>query len=108
MESLLMDLITVAAHMDLAMQAAPSNLPDSKEGQGFLAGIAAIRSSLDIALRAQGLEFIQPQETDAFDPEMHEAVPTEANNPTLTLVRRGYRFGKHILRPAQVHLPEEA
>lgn len=108
MEALLMELITVADHMDLAMQAAPEDLPDSKEGQAFLAGMSAIRSSLDLALRAQGLEFIQPQQDDKFDPEIHQAVETKENVQYLTLIRKGYRFGKHILRPAQVHLPNEA
>jgi molecular chaperone GrpE len=46
-------------------------------------------------------------EGDAFDPSVHEAVAHETSGavtgPTVTTVmRRGYRFGERVLRPAMV------
>ena len=46
-------------------------------------------------------------EGDPFDPSMHEAVAhetsTEVTGPTVsTVMRRGYRFGERVLRPAMV------
>ena len=56
-------------------------------------------------------------EGDEFDPSVHEAVQhttsSEVSGPTVTTVmRRGYRFGDRVLRPAMVavtdHEPEAA
>ena len=107
METLLTEIITVTDHMDLAIQAAPKDLKENSEYQAFIMGITAIRKSLDSMLRTQGLDFIEPNAESAFNPEIHEAIPNQEKVNELTLIRRGYRFGSHILRPAQVHLPQE-
>lgn len=48
---------------------------------------------------------------DAFDPSVHEAVASatsaEVDGPTVTTVmRRGYRFGEKVLRPAMVEVTD--
>jgi molecular chaperone GrpE len=48
---------------------------------------------------------------DAFDPSVHEAVAhgtsAEVDGPTVTTVmRRGYRFGEKVLRPAMVEVTD--
>jgi molecular chaperone GrpE len=48
---------------------------------------------------------------DAFDPSVHEAVAhgtsAEVDGPTVTIVmRRGYRFGEKVLRPAMVEVTD--
>ncbi|WP_433800690.1 nucleotide exchange factor GrpE [Actinomycetospora sp. CA-084318] len=48
---------------------------------------------------------------DAFDPSVHEAVASatsaEVEGPTVTTVmRRGYRFGEKVLRPAMVEVTD--
>ncbi|MEJ2869734.1 nucleotide exchange factor GrpE [Actinomycetospora sp. OC33-EN08] len=48
---------------------------------------------------------------DAFDPAVHEAVAhgtsAEVDGPTVTTVmRRGYRFGEKVLRPAMVEVTD--
>jgi molecular chaperone GrpE len=58
------------------------------------------------ALQGQGLEPFGAI-GDGFDPEVHEAVQhstsPEVDKPTVTAVlRRGYRFGERVLRPAMV------
>ena len=74
---------------------------------GDLSGaFKAVADKLVAALSAQGLEpFGAPG--DAFDPGVHEAVQhatsPEVAGPTVTLVlRRGYRLGERVLRPAMV------
>lgn len=52
-------------------------------------------------------------EGDAFDPTVHEAVAHDTSaavsEPTVTAVmRRGYRFGERVLRPAMVAVSEPA
>lgn len=74
---------------------------------GDLSGVfKAVADKLVAALQAQGLE---PFGTigDGFDPELHEAVhhstSPDVHTPTVTAVlRRGYRFGERVLRPAMV------
>jgi molecular chaperone GrpE len=72
----------------------------------------AVADKLVTALQAQGLE---PFGTvgDGFDPEMHEAVhhstSPDVHAPTVTAVlRRGYRFGERVLRPAMVAVTDAA
>jgi len=74
---------------------------------GDLSGaFKAVADKLVAALSAQGLQpFGAPG--DAFDPGVHEAVQhdtsPEVAGPTVTLVlRRGYRLGERVLRPAMV------
>jgi molecular chaperone GrpE len=48
---------------------------------------------------------------DAFDPSVHEAVAhgtsAEVDGPTVTIVmRRGYRFGEKVIRPAMVEVTD--
>jgi molecular chaperone GrpE len=74
---------------------------------GDLSGVfKAVADKLVAALQAQGLE---PFGTigDGFDPDVHEAVhhstAPDVDKPTVTAVlRRGYRFGERVLRPAMV------
>ena len=77
-------------------------------GRGKIVNIGSLTSA--------GLEAFG-QEGDEFDPSVHEAVQhetsPEVSGPTVTTVlRRGYRFGDRVLRPAMVavtdHEPESA
>jgi molecular chaperone GrpE len=108
MEALLHDLITVADHMDLALASIPEEIRSAKGADAFLMGMKAIRMALENVMRQHGLEFIQPEAAAAFDPELHEAVQTaneaDLEGPRLEILRRGYRMGSKILRPAQVRV----
>lgn len=77
------------------------------EAHGDLSGaFKAVADKVVTALQAHGLEpFGTPGEE--FDPDVHEAVQhstsPDVKNPTVTAVlRRGYRFGERVLRPAMV------
>jgi molecular chaperone GrpE len=74
---------------------------------GDLSGVfKAVADKLVTALQAQGLEPFG-EIGDGFDPDVHEAVhhssAPDVDKPTVTAVlRRGYRFGERVLRPAMV------
>ncbi len=77
------------------------------ESHGDLTGaFKAVADKLTDALTSAGLEGFG-QEGEEFDPSQHEAVQhttsSEVSGPTVTTVmRRGYRFGDRVLRPAMV------
>ncbi len=74
---------------------------------GDLSGVfKAVAEKLVAALQAQGLEPFGAI-GEGFDPDVHEAVhhstAPDVDKPTVTAVlRRGYRFGERVLRPAMV------
>lgn len=74
---------------------------------GDLSGaFKVVADRLVAGLAAQGLESFGGT-GDEFDPDVHEAVQhstsPEVQGPTVTAVlRRGYRFGERVLRPAMV------
>ena len=72
----------------------------------FYEGVVATHRLFLDALRELGVEPIQ-SEGQSFDPNQHEAVATvpadDVEPGTVTReVRRGWRFGHELLRPAQV------
>jgi molecular chaperone GrpE len=76
----------------------------------------AVADKLITSLHTAGLEAFG-EEGDEFDPSVHEAVQhttsPEVSGPTVTgVLRRGYRFGERVLRPAMVavtdHEPGDA
>lgn len=77
------------------------------DSHGDLTGpFKAVSDKLTSALTEAGLESFG-QEGEEFDPSVHEAVQhgtsSEVDGPTVTTVlRRGYRFGDRVLRPAMV------
>ncbi|GAB3287482.1 nucleotide exchange factor GrpE [Parasphingorhabdus pacifica] len=77
------------------------------ESHGDLTGaFKSVADKLTAALTTAGLEAFG-EEGDEFDPSVHEAVQhstsSEVSGPTVTTVlRRGYRFGERVLRPAMV------
>ena len=68
-------------------------------------GIDNVNSQLEGALRLHGVEPFG-KKGDVFDPYIHEAIKEEKNDSepgTITSVlRRGWRAGETIIRPAQV------
>ncbi|MGQ0776037.1 MAG: nucleotide exchange factor GrpE [Pseudonocardiales bacterium] len=81
------------------------------EVHGDLSGpFKAVADKLVAGLTAQGLDAFAST-GDRFDPDVHEAVQhstsSEVHQPTVTVVlRRGYRFGERVLRPAMVVVTE--
>ena len=77
------------------------------DAHGDLTGaFKAVTDKLIETLAKSGLEAFG-HENERFDPAIHEAVQhdtsAEVDGPTVTAVlRRGYRFGERVLRPALV------
>lgn len=77
------------------------------EQHGDLTGaFKAVGEKLVGSLQRSGLESFGA-EGEPFDPSVHEAVQhstsPDVSEPTVTMVmRRGYRFGERVLRPAMV------
>jgi len=75
----------------------------------LLSGMIGTREQLLKALEQEGLEVI-PTIGEPFDPEIHEPVGApEGNGPfgVAEELRRGYRLGGKVLRPALVSLESE-
>jgi molecular chaperone GrpE len=77
------------------------------EAHGDLNGpFKSVADKLSDALQKSGLE-AYGHEGEEFDPALHEAVQhstsPDVDGPTVTAVlRRGYKFGERVLRPAMV------
>jgi len=86
---------------------------DRARKHGDLTGaFKAVADQLDAVLGKLGLESFG-DEGDPFDPAVHEAVmhseDDEVSVPTATMImRRGYRHGERLLRPAMVGVTDPA
>jgi len=107
-EALLAECITLADHLELALSALPESLAGDPLARPFVQGVQAIQASLAQMLERFGVESIHPQEGQEFDSRHFEAIHVETRKglekECMELLRRGYRMGQRILRPAQVRL----
>jgi molecular chaperone GrpE len=79
---------------------------ESEEFSHFLHGVELIGNQLNAVLERLGVEVV-PTVGRPFDPHFHEAIATEPTDEfppdTVTQeVRRGYRLGDKLIRPAMV------
>jgi molecular chaperone GrpE len=100
------DLLPVVDDFDRALAAPvdPQAGPDAVAR--YRDGVDLIRRQMLEVLRRNGVEPIEALGRD-FDPEWHEAVATEPANgrrdgEITDEIRRGYRIGTRLLRPAMV------
>lgn len=73
----------------------------------ILGGMKLIRDELFKALKDQGLQRIEPEVGEPFDPNRHEAMlrqPAEGVEPgcVSAIMQPGYALGEQMLRPAKV------
>lgn len=100
-QSLLEELLPVLDNFHMGLEAASAD----SESMIFK-GMEMVKKQLDDFLAGQGVEEI-PAEEKIFDPAVHEAVAQEdcEDSPegiVLRVIRRGYRMGDRLLRPANV------
>jgi molecular chaperone GrpE len=99
-ESLVLDLLPVLDHLDLALQHVDDlNSP-------FVQGIDMVLKQFSEVLGRHGVEPI-PAEGVVFDPNVHEAVdhrPSDEveSDHVMEELQRGYRLGDTVLRPSKV------
>jgi molecular chaperone GrpE len=99
--ALLLDLLDVVDDLDRAIEAAAS----AEAGGSLLAGVRMVRDLFATRLEGHGVKEIAAL-GEPFDPLVHEAVtvvPAEGEAERIVgVIRRGYRIGDDVLRPAQV------
>jgi molecular chaperone GrpE len=103
---LIQDLLPVIDDLERALRATQSGGDETIER--FRQGFELIHRQLLDVLRRRGVEPLEVVGRD-FDPEWHESVATEpangARDGEITAeIRRGYRIGQRLLRPAMVRV----
>ena len=99
---ILHDLLPLVDDLERALAAAEG----AQTVAGYRAGVELIHKQLTELLRKKGVTAIEAKGAD-FDPHVHQAVATEAStahrdNEVIEELRRGYRLGERLLRPAMV------
>jgi molecular chaperone GrpE len=102
----LRSLLPALDSFDWALQSPAENL------QEYRGGIELIRKQLQDALEKLGLQPISAK-GESFDPRYHEAVEVvetdkDANNTVVEELRRGYKLGDRLLRPAMVVVADDS
>lgn len=103
-EDLILELLPILDHLELGLQTAKEHKVTPSVIHGF-------QLVLDQALGVLGKFGLEPIDAvdQPFDPNCHESVavaPSETvpRDAVLSQIRRGYRLGTQLLRPAQVVL----
>jgi molecular chaperone GrpE len=99
-----LELLPALDDFDRAME----NLPEDLSQHDWVNGVILVHRKLHAQMETLGFIEIEA-EGQAFDPAFHEAVTHEASEHTpsghvIGVVRRGYRMGDRIVRPALVRV----
>jgi len=109
-EALLLDLLPVLDHFQLAVKAAKEHKPHSTSSpqadHAFKEGIQMIFDQMMSVLAKYGLAPFE-SEKQPFDPNLHEAISslpsaTEPEGAIIAQSRQGYKYKNKLLRAAQV------
>ncbi len=97
----LTDLLQIVDDLERALQA-----PTSGGVDAYRKGVELILHQMHELLRRRGVTSIDSTGTD-FDPHLHQAVVQEASaehreGEVMEELRRGYKLGERLLRPAMV------
>lgn len=100
----IMELLPVLDDFDRALE----NLPGEGPARDWANGVLLIQRKLKSQLENLGLAEIEAAGLP-FDPELHEAVTHEdsadhESGAVIAVLRKGYRLGERILRPALVRV----
>jgi len=101
------DLTTVLDHFDHALGVDP----EKTRTADLLSGVTGIRDELVRVLGGYGMQKIQAEAGDDFDPNRHEAMLRQphddfANNQVIQQLQAGYALGEKTIRPAKVMVAE--
>jgi molecular chaperone GrpE len=106
--AILVDLLEVVDNLDRAIDSAR----DARTVDVLLHGVEMVRQQFLQRLEGFGIQPIEPLH-QPFDPAQHEAITVvpatrpEDDEKVLGVIRRGYRIGDEVLRPAQVAVGRE-
>jgi len=101
-QRLLEELLPVLDNFDMGMQAAAQ-----EKGSMLFAGMEMVHKQLADFLSSQNVEEIPAERGAEFDANLHEAISQEPSDEIeeghiVRVVRKGYRIGDRLLRPANV------
>jgi molecular chaperone GrpE len=105
---ILSELLEVVDNLDRAIDSAQS----SASADALLQGVEIVRRQFLTKLEGLGVTPIDAGSM-SFDPALHEAISTvpasspEQDGMIVGVVRRGYRIGKDVLRPAAVAVAKQ-
>ncbi len=100
-QSVIQELIPTLDSFDMALK----NEPDDEKLKSYLSGFIMIHSKILNALKSLGVEVINPNKGDEYDPHKMEAfssVEGEEDNKVADTFLKGYKLHEHLLRPAGV------
>ncbi len=100
------DLLPAIDNLERALQAADAPSEDVSAQEALARGVALVLEELREKLKDAGVEAYDPV-GERFDPELHEALSTRAEEGTgagvvVETVEKGYRLNGQVLRPARV------
>ena len=103
--SIIKSYLTIADDLERALK----NKPDGKEVAGWINGIELIYKKLINLIKNQGVERMDVNPGDEFDPNIHEAITQEEHpdfqdGQIIDIVQPGYRIDDRIIRPAMVRV----
>lgn len=102
-EDVIAALLPALDHFDMGLNSAAEHGADTSVQTGF----KMIRDEIFRVLERAGLSAVNAQPGQPFDPHQHESVAHQpsaefAADLVVKQLRRGYRLGPQLLRPAQV------
>lgn len=117
-EKLVLDIVPVLDNF----RSATLHVPPEQKDSPWVVGIQYIEKQLETVLTDNGIQTIEVNEGEEFDPKIHEAVskeqPTansqqegeaEGGEPVepkghivAKVIQKGYKFGERVIRPAKV------
>ncbi len=105
MTSVMKIFLSVADDLERALK----NKPEGEALETWLSGIELIHQKLMNQMKNQGVERLEINPGDEFDPNIHEAI-TQEDHPDfkdgeiIDVVQPGYRISERIIRPAMVRV----
>ncbi len=100
-EGIMGELLPVLDNLERALEAS-----DHHEEAKVAEGVSLVRQQLAEVMHRRGLDPIDAEPGDGFDPHVHEALshqPSDQPEGTIAAVwQRGYRLGSKVVRPVRV------
>jgi len=91
------------------LERALKNRPQGEETENWVSGIELIHQKLINLMKNQGIERMEVNPGDEFDPNIHEAITQEESpdfneGQIIDVVQPGYKISDRIIRPATVRV----
>ncbi len=111
-EKLVLDIVPVLDNF----RSATMHVPPEQKDSPWVVGIQYIEKQLEDVVKSNGVEVIEVNVGDAFDPTIHEAVSSESgtveaeggepvepeNHTVVKVLQKGFKLGGKVIRPAKV------